>query len=107
MGTKTKRGSPTCPMEVSAELLGQSDDDALRATQTAEAWFTGLLPRGTPGMYMNLSVGVQGTITRGLRAPDSDTHLAIDTLVDRDGAVRTNTFRANMSPQTFGFGLGW
>ena len=27
---------PTAPMEVSAELLGQSDDDALRATQEAE-----------------------------------------------------------------------
>src|SRR5207247_4137616 len=28
--------SPAAPMEVSAELLGQSDDDALRATQEAE-----------------------------------------------------------------------
>src|SRR5215216_6429252 len=27
---------PAAPMEVSAELLGQSDDDALRATQEAE-----------------------------------------------------------------------
>jgi hypothetical protein len=28
----TVRGRPAAPMEVSAELLGQSDDDALRAT---------------------------------------------------------------------------
>src|SRR5438445_13333961 len=33
----TVRGRPrAAPMEVSAELLGQSDDDALRATQEAE-----------------------------------------------------------------------
>src|SRR5207248_4262247 len=34
----TVRGRPRpAPMEVSAELLGQSDDDALRATQEAES----------------------------------------------------------------------
>jgi hypothetical protein len=35
-GYVVPRAAPGAPMEVSAELLGQSDDDALRATQEAE-----------------------------------------------------------------------
>src|SRR2546421_6520211 len=36
MASTVRGRPPAAPMEVSAELLGQSDDDALRATQEAE-----------------------------------------------------------------------
>lgn len=80
--------------------------DNLNGEPSEQPWFAGLIPSRTPGMFLNLSNGVQGT-ARGLVAPEDDTYLTVNTLVDHEGGVRTNTFRVNMNPQKFNFGLGW
>jgi hypothetical protein len=80
--------------------------DNLNGEPSEQPWFAGLIPPGTPGMFLNLSNGVQGT-ARGLVAPVGDTYLTVNTLVDHEAGVRTNTVRMNINPRSFGFGIGW
>lgn len=75
--------------EPSHTLIGAYLDNTA-GEPSEQSWYKGLLPAKATQMHAALTAGLQGNLTRGLRAAHGDDHFLVQTLYETGGKVTTS-----------------